>query len=181
MNPIQRKPGWCWNTNDEADLDFNEHGPEQPQTIRCYNMQDHLNRGEARDVPVAELELLGIGAFGEPRPSSPAASIRWTGDSHRYGVYRNPSGLYKNGVVILERHGTGMYGYAFDNVVAGDTWECIAASFPPTMIWNLCNQIAAAYRAARDAERHLLYRAFLDGRLKKRRCRQRVYVDVLAA
>ena len=181
MHPTQAHPGHYWKTNDPADLAFNEAGPDQPQTIRCYNMQDHLNRGEFRHVPIAGLEFLAAGHFGEARSSRPGSTTKWTGSSHRYGIYRNPSGLYKNGIVVLERHGGGMVGYAFDNLVAGETWDHIAANFSPEMIWNLCNQIAHAYRTARDAERHIAYQAFAEGRLKKRRRQNKIYVEVIAA
>jgi hypothetical protein len=49
------------------------------------------------------------------------------------------------------------------------------------MIWNLCHQIAAVYRTARDAERHIQHRAFIEGRLKKRRHSNRIYVEQLPA
>ena len=178
MLPTQSHPGYYWKTNDPADLAFNEAGPDQPQAIRCYNMQDHINRGEARDVPVDGLEFLATGIFGESRPSR-SSPIRWTGNSHRYGIYRNRSGLYRNGVVVLECHGSGMQGYAFDNLVAGESWEYIAAIFPTEMIWNLCYQIAHGYRAARDAERALVYRAFVEGRLKKRRRHNNLHVELI--
>ena len=179
MNPTQTHPGHYWHTNDPADLAFNESGSDQPQTIRCYNMQDHLNKGEFRDVPVAMLEYLGAGIFGEARPSGLASTTRWTGSSHRYGIYRNPCGLYRTGVAILECHGGGMHGYAFDNLVAGETWEHIAIHFAPEMVWNLCNQLAHAYSTARDAERHAICTAFLEGRLKSRRKGGKRWVQVL--
>jgi hypothetical protein len=178
MIPTQAHEGHYWKTNDAADLSFNEAGPEQPQTIRCYNMQDHLNRGECRDVPLDTLELLAAGIFGEGRSSGLGSTTRWTGATHRYGIYRNPAGLYKNGIVVLEAHGGGMHGYVFDNLVAGDTWERIAKDFPPEMIWNVCNQMARAYRAAREAERAIVFRAFYEGRLKKSKRRGSVYVHI---
>ena len=180
MIPTQAHQGHYWKTNDAADLPFNEAGPDQPQTVRCYNMQDHLNRGECRNVPVATLELMTIGIFGDGRPSRLGSTTRWTGSSHRYGIYHNPAGLYKNGIVILEAHGGGMVGYAFDNLVAGETWERIAKGFPPETIWNLCNQISHAYRAARDAERAIVFLAFSEGRLKKKRRGKSSYVHVEA-
>ncbi|WP_158790007.1 hypothetical protein [Granulicella sp. L60] len=180
MNPTQERPGYYWKTNDPADLPFNEAGPEKPETVRCYNMQDHLNQGEFRHVPVAGLEFLTFCQFGEARPSR-LARIRWTGDSHDYGIYRNPSGLYKDGIVMLECHGGGMVGFTFDNLISGETWEHIAANFSSEMIWNLCNQVAHAYRAARDAERQIVYRAFAEGRLKKRRRHNKIYVELVAA
>ncbi len=169
MNPTQAHPGHYWHTDDPADLAFNEASHNQPRAIRCYNMQDHLNKGEFRDVPVASLEYLGAGIFGEARPSGFGSTTCWTGSSHRYGIYRNPSGLYRSGIVMLECHGRGMFGYAFDNLVAGETWDYIAAHWEPEMIWNLCYQIADAYNTARNAERHAVCAAFLEGRLKSRR------------
>jgi hypothetical protein len=181
MQPTQLRPGYYWKTNDPADLPFDEAGSAQPIAVRCYNMQDHLNRGEKREVPVEGLEYLATGEFGEARPSRLGGNTRWTGDSHRYGIYRNPTGLYTNGIVVLECHGGGMTGYAFDNIVAGETWEHITANLSPQMIWNLCHQIAAAYRTARDAERHIQHRAFVEGRLKKRRRSNQIYVEQLPA
>jgi hypothetical protein len=179
MQPTQSHPGHYWMTDDAANLWFNEAGPEQPQTIRCYNMQDHLNRGEIREVSVDQLQFLAAGLFGEARPTGFSSTTRWTGDSHRYGIYRNPSGLYRNGIVVLECHGGGMCGYAFDNLVAGETWQYLAVHLPPEMIWNLCNQIAHSYRAARDSERHLWHRAFVEGRLKKRRRNNKVHIEMV--
>ena len=72
-----------------------------------------------------------------------------------------------------------MHGYAFDNLVAGKTWEHIATHFTPEMIWNLCNQLAHAYKTARDAERHALCTAFLEGRLKMRRKGGKRWAQVL--
>jgi hypothetical protein len=181
MQPTQAHPGHYWRTDDEAHLCFNEAGPEQPQTIRCYNMHDYINRGETREVPVSALEFLGAGIFGEARPSGLGPTTRWTGDSHRYGIYRNSSGLYRDGIVMLECHGGGMVGYAFDSKTAGETWERIVASFPPEIIWNLCNQIADAHRATQEAVRRRVYQAFVEGRLKKRRRHNQIYVELLAA
>ena len=178
MIPVQDCPGHYWRTNDAVDLHFNEAGTEQPQIVRCFNMQDHLNSGEARNVPVEGLSLLAPGIFGAGRPCRSGSNARWTGDSYRYGIYRNPAGLYKDGIVILERHGGGMQGYAFDSIVAGETWGLIAHSFSTEMIWNLCNQMANAYRAARDAEKVIVFRAFADGRLKKSRRNHTTYVHM---
>ena len=174
MIPTQAHPGHYWKTNDPADLCFNEAGSDQPQTVRCYNMQDYLNKGEFRNVPVASLEYMVHGHFGEAR----GIQTRWSGDSHKYGIYRNPTGLCKNGIVVIECHGGGMVAYAFDNLVAAELWGHIAATFSPEMIWNICNQISHACRAARDAERNNIFQAFVDGRLKKRKRDKRVTVCI---
>lgn len=42
MHPTQSKPGQYWMTDDTANLRFNEAGPDAPQTVRCYNMQELL-------------------------------------------------------------------------------------------------------------------------------------------
>lgn len=46
------------------------------------------------------------------------------------------------------------------------------------MIWNICNQIAHAYKTARAAERAIVFRAFSEGRLKKKRRGKSIYVHV---
>jgi hypothetical protein len=71
-----------------------------------------------------------------------------------------------------------MFGNAFDNLVAVETWEYVARNLSPEMIWNLCYQVARAYRTPRDAEKQLLSPAFLEGRMKKRRRNSRVYLYV---
>jgi len=177
MKPVQLHPGHYWKTDDPADLDFNEAGKEAPQFIRCYSMNDYINRGEARDVPVAWLEYLAAGIFGGPRPSV-TARIRWSGDSHRYGIYRNLSPHGRHSIILLERHGGGMVGYQFDQSYAIETWEALARTLAPEMIWNLCNQIAESCQASRAAERSNMHRAFLEGRMKKRRRNHRLWVDV---
>ena len=78
--------------------------------------------------------------------------------------------------IVAQRHN-----YAFDNLVAAELWGHIAATFSPEMIWNICNQISHACRAARDAERNKIFQAFVDGRLKKRKRNNRVTVEVIPA
>ncbi len=130
-------------------------------------MSDYINRGEAHDVPVASLQYLAAGIFGEPR-SSVTATIRWSGDSHRYGIYRHLSPHTHQSIVLLERHNGGMVGYHFEQSYAIETWETLARTLVPELIWNLCNQFAETYHAARAAERGDMYCALLEGRMKKR-------------
>ena len=73
MNPTQAHPGYYWHTNDPADLAFNEYGPDQPQTIRCYNMQDHLNKVNSATFRL-QRSSTSVQAFSEKR--APAASAR---------------------------------------------------------------------------------------------------------
>lgn len=180
MKPTQLHPGHYWRSGDPADIWFNEHGIEQPETIRCFNTHDHLNRGESRTVAVSSLEFVAAGLFGEARPGV-AAPIRWTGDSHRYGLYRNVAEWGCPSIVMLECHGGGMRGYLFDHLVANETWEFVARSMPPEMIWNLCKQISDVYETGRMAERESLFRAFAEGRMRKRRKSGRVRVEITPA
>jgi hypothetical protein len=167
-------------TDDLASLCFSEAGPQPPATVRCYNMRDFHNRGEISEIPIISLEFLAAGIFGEGRPAWPGSTTKWTGDSHRYGVYRSPAGSYKNGIVLLETHGGGMFGYAFDNAETADTWDGITAILRPEMIWNVCRQITKVYHAARELERAVVYRAFIEGRVKLRRRHGQVYVEASA-
>jgi hypothetical protein len=131
MIPTQDRIGYYWTTNDDAALPFNEAGVAQPTHVRCFNMQDNLNSGAERRVPVSDLALMAVGTFGVGRPCPGlSTTTKWTGSSHKYGIYRNTSGLYKDSIVILECHGGGMVGYAIDSITAGGTWSHIATSAP---------------------------------------------------
>jgi hypothetical protein len=179
MTPTQERLGCYWRTDDAADLFFNESGRAQPQTIRCYNMSDLLNRGEARDVPVASLEFLAAGLFGEGRPCCFDSTVKWTGAAYRYGIYRNPMGLHRDGIVLLEGHGGGLFGYAFDDTTSGETWTALIKTCSRELLWNICHQIAETYRAARAAEGALFRRAIAEKRIVVSRRGGRATVSVL--
>ena len=92
MIPTQAHQGHYWKTNDAADLPFNEAGSEQPQAIRCYNMQDHLNRGECRNVPVATLYHFAVNRRVIKRPDRKSTGRRsWSEAPRALGA--NGAGL----------------------------------------------------------------------------------------
>jgi len=71
------------------------------------------------------------------------------------------------------------YGYIDNTVTVIETRTTIARQ-PPEMIWNLCHLILHTYDLAFRAGREQVERLFLEGRLKKRRRRGRVQVEVTA-
>ena len=136
MNPTQAQPGYYWNTNDGAALDFEQAGPEKPTTVRCYMMRDLSGIGGTIDDSSEHLEFMAAGIFGEPRGNR----TKWTGDAYRYGIYRVQSDTSTNpvGIVILERHGGGMVGYTFNGHEDFQTWARIVAVSTSEQLWDLC-------------------------------------------
>jgi hypothetical protein len=105
MRLIQPFPHSFWQTDDVAALDLNDAGAVAPSHIRARNMQDYAGAGESRLVPVACLELLTTG---------------WSErGAQRFGVYRNPSGKFAGGIVVIEDTGAECRAYAFDDQLTG--------------------------------------------------------------
>jgi len=139
-------------------------------------MHDSLNRGEFIEVEFDSLEFLATGMFGDARPAG--GDTRWTGDSYEHAIYRCTRQSYR-AIVIIETHGGGTQGYYIATLTADETWTGLARSLPSGTLWNICHDLCRMYQNARYVERQIIYTQFLHGRLKKRRRRNRVYVQVL--
>jgi hypothetical protein len=173
MIPTQEAPGYYWRTNDAADLAFNEAGPQPPTHIPSYNLHDTLNRGEIAQVPVGELYLLAKAHFG-------VRNVGWTGDAYKFGIYRFTRRFGRPEIVIIVSHGGGMEAYLLSDLVAHQTWSHFAENLSEDLRWNLCYEIMHAHRAVKSEATRIVMQLFLEGRLKKRRRRNRSYVQVLA-
>lgn len=102
----------------------------------------------------------------------------WTGDSHRYDIFRNDDFRGRKTYAIRWHHGAGA-GWR----LAGSGGGCDDAALIKMILavaqepnrWDLCkflcDSIAHAEDESRKATRAELYRAFVDGRLKKRKQR----------
>jgi hypothetical protein len=174
MVPVQETPGYYWRTNDAADLAFNDAGPQPPTHISCYDLHYTLNRGEIAQVPIAELHFLARAHFGD-------RNVGWTGDAYRFGIYRFTRQFGRPEIVVIVSHGGGMEAYSLSDLVAHQTWSHIAEHLSEDLRWNLCYEIMHAQRAVKDEATRIVKQLFLEGRLKKRRRRNRSYVQVLAA
>jgi hypothetical protein len=172
MNPIQLQPGYYWRTNDAADLAFSEAGPERPTHINCYNLHDTLNRGETARVPVAGLQLMTKAYFGERK-------VGWTGDAYKFGIYRLTSEFGRGEIVIIVSHGGGMEAFSLSDLVAVQTWTHLAAHLSEELLWNLCYEIMHAHRAVKSEATRRMSLLFLENRLKKRKRRNRLSVEIL--
>ncbi|MBZ5505985.1 MAG: hypothetical protein LAO78_10905 [Acidobacteriia bacterium] len=174
MIPAQEAPGYYWRTNDAADLAFNEAGPQAPTHISCYNLHDTLNRGEIAQVPIGELHFLARAHFG-------VRNVDWTGDAYKFGIYRFTRQFGRPEIVIVVSHGGGMEAYLLSDLVAHQTWTNVAEHLSEDLRWNLCYEIMHAHRAVKTEATRVVMQLFLEGRLKKRRRRNRSYVQVLPA
>ena len=183
MKLVQDHPGYNWRTDDPARLHISRTGhlPEAPLALKCLVMHDSLNRGERVEVEYASLEFLATAVFGEGRLSPGEGNTRWTGDSYKHAIYRYSQPFSSRGsIVIIETHGGGTQGYHIATLTAAEMWVGLALSLPSESLWNICHDLCRMYHNARYVERQTIYTQFLQGRLKKRRRRHKVYVQVLA-
>ena len=78
-------------------------------------------------------------------------------------------------------NGGGMEASLLSDLVALQTWSHVAENLSEDLRWNLCYEIMHAHRAVKTEATRIVMQLFLEGRLKKRRRRNRSYVQVLAA
>jgi hypothetical protein len=161
MTLVQERAGCCWQSDDKADVWFNESAPEAPKVITCQTAQ-----GGKAIVRVGDLEFLGAGLFGESRPCL-EGSAKWTGNSYRYGVYKSYKAYSGSATVILQHSGSGMIGLQLDFTTSGDTWRHLAATSSREMLWNLCHELFELHREALEGQKRAVFAAFAEGRLKK--------------
>lgn len=168
MTPVQERPGCVWQSNDSADLWFNESGPEAPKTITC-----QTPHGGQAITKVDELELIGVGLFGESRPCLGGAT-KWTGNCYRYGVYLGHKAYSGPAIIILQHSGGGMVGLQLDSTTSAESWQFLAKTLPPEMLWNVCHELFEFHQQALDGQKRSIFAAFIEGRLKKSRKRKGV-------
>lgn len=179
MQAISQGDGCYWKTDDQAGLSFNEvnHGGNPPSGVRCYNLHDTLNDGEESRMPLSAMGLIGIGEFTDAR----VRKVRYTGQSHKYGIYLCTPEHGRKCIVILVAHGAGMRGYRLTQLWAVELWCNLCTTLSTDDLWSLCHQVIDAYDEGRSAEKRKLLTAFAEGRMKKRRKGGRVTVDIIAA
>jgi hypothetical protein len=74
-----------------------------------------------------------------------------------------------------------MEAYLLSDLVAHQTWTNVAEYLIEDLRWNLCYEIMHAHRAVKSEATRIVMQLFVEGRLKKRRRRNRSYVQVLPA
>lgn len=163
MIPTQEQPGHYWMTGDRANLWFSESGTEAPKTINC-----HTPHGGHAIVKVDDLELLGVGFFGESRPCL-GSSAKWTGECYRYGIYAGHKPYSGPCIVILQHSGSGMEGLQLDSTTSFETWSHLAASLSSELLWNACRELFEFHQQALEGQKQRIFAAFATGRLKKSR------------
>src|SRR5882724_7253032 len=126
------------------------------------------------EVELAPFQLIGVGQFGEARPCNGSNGTKWTGDSHKYGVYKSGRSL-----LILESHGGGEQCYFDRHSHAVELFDHLCATLPTERIWDICYLIATTENRAYRKGRQELTALFLHGRLKRRRRNGHWRLDIL--
>jgi hypothetical protein len=175
---VQDRSGENYHTDDAAEIYFRRTAEGAPTHLRCVGMGFALSaHSDAEfDVELAPLELIGVGRFGSGRPTGLGSSTKWTGDSHKYGVYK-----HRGALLILESHGGGEQGYYAGHSHAIELFEGICASFPPERIWDICYLIATTQNQAYRKGRHEMAVLFLQDRLKRRKRNGQHRLEILPA
>jgi hypothetical protein len=173
-----RGPRSYWHSTDRADIWLDHATPDDPVTVPAQRIGRHdlSHRAPPVEVPHAELHFVAAGVFGPGRPCG--GTTKWTGDSHRFGIYRWDRPHGRPSIVILRRDGGGCSAYHVDESDALETWTALAA-LPETLLWNLCHTLTSTYRAGVRAGQDRILHHFLHKRLKLRRRRGTVRVEIL--
>ena len=169
MIPTQEHPGQYWRSSDPADIWLNEAGAESPTLIICQTPQ-----GGTATVRVDDLKFIGAGLFGDGRPCLGGGDVNWTGASYRYGVYLVHKPYSGPAVVILQSSGGGAEGLMLSSTTSVETWEHLAATSKPEMLWNICHELYEVRREGLEGVKRSIFAAFIEGRLKKSRRRKGV-------
>ena len=101
-------------------------------------------------------------------------NVNWTGTSYRYGVYLVHKPYSGPAVVILQSSGGGAEGLMLSSTTSVETWEHLAATSKPEMLWNICHELYEVRREGLEGVKRSIFAAFIEGRLKKSRRRKGV-------
>jgi hypothetical protein len=163
---IQDKPHYNHHTDDPAELYFRSSADRAPTHLKCVGLGYCLSAESSKEfnLELAPFEFMGAGVFGEGRPCSWSSSIKWTGSSHKYGIYK-----HRDSVLIIESHGGGEQGYYDSDCHALELLENMCRTLSPERIWDVCYLIAKTENGAYRKGRQEMAALFLEGRLKRRR------------
>lgn len=176
MKFIQDTPGYNHHTDDAADIYFRNTANKAPTHLLCVGMGYSLisDSSATFEVELAPFELIGVGHFGAGRPCDWSSQTKWTGDSHKYGVYKHGRRL-----LIVESHGGGELGYYDKSSHAIELFDQLCSSLPPERVWDLCRLIATTENRAYRKGRQEVMALFLQKRLKRHKRNHRVHVEIL--
>lgn len=176
MRFVQDRSGENYHTDDDARIYFRRTAEGAPTHLRSVGMGFALSaHSDAEfDVELAPFELMGAGKFGVGRPSGPGSYTKWTGDSHKYGVYK-----HRGSLLILESHGGGEQGYYDRHSHAIELFDGLCTTLPPERIWDICHLIATTQNQAYRKGRHEMAVLFLRNRLKRRKRQGQYRLEIL--
>lgn len=176
MRFVQDQPGENHHTDDAAAIYFRRTADGAPTHLRCVGMGFALcaHSDAEFNVELAPFELVGVGEFGVDRPTAPGSHTRWTGDSHKYGVYK-----HRGSLLILESHGGGEQGYYDKSSHAIELFNGLCATLPPERIWDVCYLIATTQNQAYLKGRHEMAMLFLTNRLNRRKRNGQYHLEIV--
>jgi hypothetical protein len=176
MNFVQDAPHENYHTDDAASIYIRGSADKAPTHLHCVGMGFELSAHSDAEfnLELAPFELIGVGRFGEGRPCGGLSGTKWTGASHKYGVYKQGRSL-----LIIESHGGGEQGYLDRHSHALELFDFLCATLPPERIWDLCYLIAHTENRAYRKGLNEMKTLFLQGRLRRKRRNHQYRVEIL--
>lgn len=176
MKFVQEQPQSNYCTDDPAKIYFRRTENHEPTHLQCsrigYELSEHCEGMST--VELASFRFLGAGVFGVARPCDPKSSSKWTGASHKYGIYTNG-----DQILIIESNGGGEYGYL--ERYSGNTrlFEGLCALLSAEQMWDICHLIVETQKQGYRKGRSEMTTLFLQDRLKRRKRNKRYRLEIL--
>jgi hypothetical protein len=138
------------------------------------------------DVTTADWRHVCSARFGPGRPCSFDSKTLWTGDSYRYDIFRQV-GLHRDFMALRWWNGSGEGWLIAEE--KGRSEVCLLAMIADMPVeerrWDACHFLwETAHKselAGGRSEAHRYAQAFVEGRLKKRRRKGTVRVEIVPA
>jgi hypothetical protein len=184
----QYHSNWAWEFPDGSGMVLSTPTGTMPTVVNAVNIGSICNdlTGLTSPVHLADLKLLAHAQYNgdtdvRPRGDGSGAGVQ---SSIRYAVFELPeSTLYHRDLVIGCMSG---FGPRFFLVHCGHGLKDVIQlpGFTGRMLWDLCNLLVESHfhgwKIGRRHEYQRLGMAFLEGRLKKRRKRGEVRLEVVS-
>jgi hypothetical protein len=122
----------------------------------------------------SDFKLEATAYFGPPRDTRDGQG-GWTGDAYRFELYsREANRKGDRQCIIKESNGCGDYFYVFPRW-RSETLLASILALPETVRWDVCSNITIALKSVAAAQMEAgaaqVKRAFVEGRLSKRKVR----------
>jgi hypothetical protein len=161
--------------DDDSTLMFSDHDsvtlPDTLPAVRVGHIC--LVKGRTEQLAVASLSHLRSVRCGTRGVPAGGRGAGWSSASV-FSVYRyQTSGADGDHAVIGCMSGLGPRLFVVDQLESGATFATLAATLSETVLWDVCSAIVGtcdeSFKQGQNNERTVLFQAFAEGRMKRRK------------